>query len=182
MSDAHASTKEHKPHILPVRTYAMVFVALLFLTWLTVKVSYMDFGIFNMIVGLAIASIKAVLVVLFFMHMKYDEKFNWIIFTGCLGFLAVFFVLTLADTMERGRVDPLEEHLIEAVPARPELLDAVRDDHDAETEGTAGKKWSRGQKEGSSEGNETGNEAAEPGATPVQEEDPSKEDSGGGGH
>jgi cytochrome c oxidase subunit 4 len=99
----------------------LVGASLLFLTWLTVRVSYMDFGIFNLLVGVGIASIKATLVVMFFMHLKYDEPFNKVIFLGCLAFLAVFFVLTLADTMERGKVDPLEAHEIVPVPARPEL-------------------------------------------------------------
>lgn len=123
MSHGQASTREHKPHILPVRVYGVIFVALLALTWLTVRVSYMDFGIFNLLVGVAIATIKATLVVLFFMHMKYDEKFNVILFMGTLAFLGVFFVLTLADTMERGRVDPLELHQIEPVPGRPDLME-----------------------------------------------------------
>jgi cytochrome c oxidase subunit 4 len=124
MNDAQASTRKHKPHILPIRTYGTVFVALLILTWLTVRVSYMDFGIFNLLVGIGIASIKATLVVFFFMHLKYDEKFNAILFFGSLAFLGVFFVLTLADTTERGRVDPLEMHQIEPVPGRPELMES----------------------------------------------------------
>jgi cytochrome c oxidase subunit 4 len=123
MSDAHASSGEHTPHVLPVRTYVLVGASLLFLTWLTVRVSYMDFGVFNLLVGVGIATVKAALVVMFFMHLKYDEPFNKVVFMGCLAFLAVFFVLTLADTMERGKVDPLEAHEIVPVPARPELAE-----------------------------------------------------------
>jgi cytochrome c oxidase subunit 4 len=128
MSDARASG-EHKPHVLPVRTYVLVGVSLLILTYLTVKVSYMDFGVFNLIVGVGIATVKGALVVLFFMHLKYDETFNKIVFMGCLAFLAVFFVLTLADTMERGKVDPLEAREIVPVPARPELWEGGGADH-----------------------------------------------------
>lgn len=181
MSDAHTTSQEHKPHILPVRTYATVFVALVFLTWLTVRVSYLDFGIFNMIVGVGIATLKAFLVVLFFMHMKYDEKFNWIVFSGCIGFLAVFFVLTLADTMERGRVDPIEEHQIEPVPARPELLEMVgeHDGHgEAEAHGEAGTPAGReGETAPPTEG-----ETATPTTHDASPDEETPPDSGAGGH
>lgn len=134
MSHDHAAAaKTHKPHVLPVRVYAMVWGGLLCLTFLTVLVSYKDFGVLNLIIAMLIATAKASLVVLFFMHLKYDEPFNKVIFMGCLAFLSVFFILTLADTMERGKVDPLEAHEIVPVPARPELSE-----HGAEGEAPAG--------------------------------------------
>ena len=157
MSDAHASTGEHKPHVLPLRIYVAVAASLMILTVITVWVSYLDFGIFNIIVAMGVATIKAGLVVLFFMHLKYDEKFNAIVFVGSLAFLAVFFVLTLADTMERGRVDPLERYQIESVPGRPELMEAVREEAVKESGGVTGKKWSW---DGSSGQDTTGQEEA----------------------
>jgi cytochrome c oxidase subunit 4 len=121
---AHGSGgRKHHPHVLPVRIYAGVWLGLLVLTFITVKVSYFNFGIMNLIVAMGVATLKASLVVLFFMHLKYDEKFNAIIFAGSLTFLTIFFVLTLADTMERGKVDPVEAHELVPVPARPELSD-----------------------------------------------------------
>jgi len=137
MSDAKASTGEHKPHVLPLRIYVAVGVTLLILTYVTVKVSYMDFGIFNLVVGLGIASIKATLVVLFFMHLKYDEPFNAIVFVGSLGVLGIFFLLTLADTMERGNVDAIEAEVILPVPARPDLMEGLGHGEGSETNGAA---------------------------------------------
>jgi len=123
-AEAHGNGgRKHHPHVLPVRTYLAVWIGLLVLTVITVKTSYFNFGIMNLVVAMGIATLKASLVVLFFMHLKYDEKFNAIIFAGSLTFLTIFFVLTLADTMERGKVDPLEAHELLAVPARPELSD-----------------------------------------------------------
>ena len=120
---SHDTATEHKPHVLPVKVYAAVFVGLLILTVVTVWVSYFHFGFLNLAVAMGIATMKASLVVLFFMHLKYDEGFNAIIFIGTLVFLLIFFVLTLADTMERGRVDPIEAREIVPVPARPELME-----------------------------------------------------------
>ena len=120
----HAPSEDrthHHPHVMPLRIYAGVLVALLVLTVVTVKVSYYNFGVLNLIVAMGVASLKASLVVLFFMHLKYDEKFNAVVFAGSLTFLAVFLVLTLSDTIERGKVDPLEAKTLFPVPARPEL-------------------------------------------------------------
>jgi cytochrome c oxidase subunit 4 len=121
MSHAASEAREHKPHVLPIRIYAAVWIGLLVLTVITVKVSYLNLGVMNLVVAMAVATMKASLVVLFFMHLKYDEKFNAIVFSGCLAFLFVFFVLTLADTTTRGKVDPLEARTLVPVPARPEL-------------------------------------------------------------
>jgi cytochrome c oxidase subunit 4 len=121
MSHDHAAAGDHKPHVLPIRVYAGVWIGLLILTIITVKVSYYDFGVLNLVIAMLVATAKASLVVLFFMHLKYDEPFNKLVFMGSLAFLAVFFILTLADTMERGKVDPLEAREIVPVPARPEL-------------------------------------------------------------
>lgn len=123
MSQAHAAAGgAHKPHILPLRTYFLVWIGLLVLTFITVRVSYFDFGTWNLIVAMAVATVKASLVALFFMHLKYDEKFNGVIFLGSLAFLGIFFVLTLADTLHRGKVDPIKEREILPVPARPEFM------------------------------------------------------------
>jgi len=121
MAHGHAAGDEHKHHVVPLRTYFMVWGGLVLLTYLTVRVSYHDFGEGNLIIAMLIATMKASLVVLFFMALKYDEKFNAVVFVGSLAFLSVFLILTLADTMERGKVDPLEARELQLVPARPEL-------------------------------------------------------------
>jgi cytochrome c oxidase subunit 4 len=84
--------------------YLRVGAALLFLTVITVAVSQFDFGEFNLIVAMAIAALKGILVALFFMHLKYDNKFYMIIFTTALIFLAVFIILTMMDTQTRGDI------------------------------------------------------------------------------
>jgi cytochrome c oxidase subunit 4 len=113
---AHAAGGEHKPHVLPLRIYLAVAAGLLSLTWLTVWVSYFDIGAFNVVVAMAVATIKASLVTLFFMHLKYDERFNALVFVSAFAFLSLFFVFTLADTARRGEVDPVERGIIQVVP------------------------------------------------------------------
>ena len=65
-------------HIVPVRVYVTILCTLLVLTVITVAVSKVDFGAMNIVVAMVIASIKAVLVGLFFMHLKYEDKAIWI--------------------------------------------------------------------------------------------------------
>jgi len=65
---------EHKVHITPIRTYVMVALMLMILTAITVTVSFIDLGPYNVSVALLIASIKALLVAFFFMHLFYDNK------------------------------------------------------------------------------------------------------------
>ncbi|MCX6833457.1 MAG: cytochrome C oxidase subunit IV family protein [candidate division Zixibacteria bacterium] len=92
------------PHILPVQLYLGVGAALLFLTVVTVIVSQIPLGGWNLVVALAIASIKALLVVSFFMHLYYDHKLYFIIFSIGVLTLSVFIVLTMFDTLERDAV------------------------------------------------------------------------------
>ncbi len=123
MSQAHAAAaSEHKHHVVPVRAYIMVWIGLLILTVVTVRVSYFDFGAGNLIVAMAIATAKASLVALIFMGLKWDERFNGLILIVALAMLGIFFVLTLADTMERGEVDPVESREIVPVPGRTDFM------------------------------------------------------------
>jgi cytochrome c oxidase subunit 4 len=135
MSHEKTVTSGRKPHVLPLKIYAGVWIGLLVLTLITVKVSYLDFGVFNLVIAMGIATLKATLVVLFFMHLKYDEPFNVVVFVSSLAFLAVFFMLTLADTMERGQVDPLEADVIVPVPARVEPAGGASDEADSTAHG-----------------------------------------------
>ncbi len=76
-----------KIHIVPFSLYIKVLISLLALTALTVWAGNMDFGILNVVIALGIASIKAVLVLLFFMHLKYENKMFLVIFlSGCFLF------------------------------------------------------------------------------------------------
>ena len=92
-------------HISSAGFYIAVFMALIALTILTVGQSYVDLGRMNLIVVILIATTKAALVVSFFMHLRYDNKFNALIFISCLFFIGVFFAYTLNDTERRGELD-----------------------------------------------------------------------------
>ena len=93
-------------HITPLRTYLIIAATLLFLSGVTVWVSYFDFGPLNIIIAMGVASLKATLVALFFMHLLWDDKKNMTIFVMSLMFLAIFIVITLLDTGFRGKVNP----------------------------------------------------------------------------
>ncbi|MBX3258579.1 MAG: cytochrome C oxidase subunit IV family protein [Labilithrix sp.] len=92
-------------HISSTPFYVAIFLALIALTVLTVGQSYVDLGRMNLIVVILIATTKASLVVSFFMHLRYDNKFNALIFISCIFFIGVFFAYTLNDTERRGELD-----------------------------------------------------------------------------
>ena len=92
---------EHEHHVVSPKIYLTIVGILLLMTGLTVGASFVDMGIFNPVVALAIAAFKMVLVVLFFMHVKYSTKLTKL--TVCAG-LFTFLVLvgmTLTDYMTR---------------------------------------------------------------------------------
>lgn len=78
-----------------------VLVALLILTVITVGASRIDFGSANMLIAMAIASIKASLVIAIFMHVKWDTAINRIVFLSSFLFLSLLFIFTLADHATR---------------------------------------------------------------------------------
>lgn len=88
-------------HIVSPKIYAIVAVALLVLTATTAGVSYIELGVFNAIVALAIAVIKAMIVVLFFMHLKYSSKLTKLTaISGIFIFLGLI-SMTMADYISR---------------------------------------------------------------------------------
>src|ERR1700687_6027816 len=90
-------------HIVSVRLYFVIFVALLVGTVLTAWVASINFpGPLNAIVALTIAVIKATLVVLYFMHMRYSPRLIWLVFGAALFWLAIMFALTFSDYSTRG--------------------------------------------------------------------------------
>ena len=101
MSESTANAAPHAPHglahIASVRSLVAVFGTLVVLTAITYCASLVNFGEFNLIIALAIAVLKSSLVVLFFMHLRYDKPFNSIVFVGCLIFVALFIGLALLD-------------------------------------------------------------------------------------
>ena len=89
-------------HIVPVRVYVTVFVVLLVLTATTTAVSAIDLGPWNTVVALAIAVLKASLVILFFMHVKYSPRLIGVVIVGGLFWLAILLLITFSDFATRG--------------------------------------------------------------------------------
>jgi cytochrome c oxidase subunit 4 len=92
-------------HIASARFYWGIFGALVFLTFVTVLVSYYDFGPANIVIAMIVATMKAGLVATFFMHLRYDKLFNTLTFLAAFLFLAIFILLTYDDIGRRGEVD-----------------------------------------------------------------------------
>jgi cytochrome c oxidase subunit 4 len=85
-------------HVVPFKVLAAVWGTLLALTVLTVAVAGVDLGRFNLEIALAIATLKASLVLLYFMHMRYDHPMNAIVFIVALLFFMLFVSLALLDS------------------------------------------------------------------------------------
>jgi len=83
------------------RTYFLIYFALVVLTIVTVLVSYVDLGLMNVVVALLIASVKASLVALFFMHLKGEDRLVWGFALVPLFFLSLIIGGTLIDTLLR---------------------------------------------------------------------------------
>ena len=91
-------------HILPVRTYLAIFVILLILLAATVAARYVELGRFNIVVALSIATVKAVLVVLYFMHVRYSSRLTWVFASAAFLWLGILLALTFNDYVSRGWV------------------------------------------------------------------------------
>jgi cytochrome c oxidase subunit IV len=84
-------------HIVPVKTYLAIFGALMVGTALTVIVAKFNFGPLNTVIAMTVASIKATLVILFFMHVYYSSKLTKVVIGAGLFWFAILMVLTLTD-------------------------------------------------------------------------------------
>ena len=92
---------EHAEHIVPPRIYAIIIGTLMGLTILTVIAALIDLGRFNIVVALAIATTKATLVVLFFMHAKYVPRRTQLVIIAGIFWLAILLFMTLSDYVSR---------------------------------------------------------------------------------
>jgi cytochrome c oxidase subunit IV len=95
------SNQEHTEHIVPPGTYITIILTLLALTITTVVVAYVNLGPLNIVVALAIATAKATLVVLFFMHAKYSPKRTKLVIMAGIFWLAILLFMTLSDYASR---------------------------------------------------------------------------------
>jgi len=92
---------EHTHTIVGPKVYVAILFALLAGTALTVWASFVDLGFWNPIIALAIASTKAILVLLYFMHVKYSTRLTKLAIAGCLFLFLTLISLTLADYFSR---------------------------------------------------------------------------------
>ena len=88
-------------HVSPVSLYLTIFGALMVLTLITVGAAYVDLGMFNFAVAIAIAGFKATLVVWFFMHVKYQSHLTKLTVATGLFFLAILLGMSLIDYVSR---------------------------------------------------------------------------------
>ena len=91
------------------KAYLNVLGALLILTVITVAASYVHFGgPFNILIAMLIATIKGALICLFFMHLKYDNRVNQVVFISAFVFLFIFAALTMSDVLYRPPVEAVK--------------------------------------------------------------------------
>src|ERR1041385_9350504 len=93
-------------HIVPRKTYFSVFAALIVFTAITVFVANINFGKMNDVVSMTIAVTKMMLVLLFFMHVRYSSRLIWVIVASMFFWLLILLLLTLTDYTSRGWFGP----------------------------------------------------------------------------
>lgn len=105
MNASHTAAPPHAhpangPHVLPPRVLLGTAAALLVLTAVTVAVARFDLGAANIAVALGVASVKAALVALFFMHLKYEHRFHLVVLVSAALFAVMFASFVLFDASE----------------------------------------------------------------------------------
>lgn len=88
-------------HVVPKRVYYLVFTTLLLLTLITVDVAFYNLGLLSTPVALAIATCKALLVIFYFMHVRYGSPLTWVFAGAGFLWLIILIVLTLSDYLTR---------------------------------------------------------------------------------
>lgn len=105
-------------HVAPVSLYVIILMALFGLTGLTYAVSFADLGPLSLPVAMAVAALKASLVVAFFMHLKDDDRYNLFVFLGTLIFIGIFFGFTLFDMQARDALNDEQRTFVRAEDER----------------------------------------------------------------
>jgi cytochrome c oxidase subunit 4 len=93
-----SDTTKDGVHVSSIRLLVVVWIALMIGTWLTVTATYVDLGPLNIWIGLLIATVKAVLVGLYYMHLRWDKPFNTFVFLSAFLFLGIFVGIAMMDT------------------------------------------------------------------------------------
>jgi cytochrome c oxidase subunit 4 len=97
-ADHESSSGHGVGHVVPVWLLAVVLITLLILTVITVAATLVNFGRLSIWIAMLIATVKASLVVLYFMHLRYDSPFNAVVFIASLLFVALFVGFAAIDT------------------------------------------------------------------------------------
>src|SRR5438128_1436738 len=99
---AHGGAEEHTArHVIPLRVYFYNFSALMVLLVLTLVAAHFDLGEWNIVIAVTIAVIKAVLVVLYFMHLRYSSQLVRVFGVAAIFWLGILFAMTLSDYVGR---------------------------------------------------------------------------------
>ncbi|MDQ2180284.1 cytochrome C oxidase subunit IV family protein [Marinifilum sp. D714] len=93
--------KDQHTHIVKYKTYLYVLIALLIMTFISVAVTGIDLGPYTVTAALLLASFKSILVLLIFMHLKFDKKFYGIMVASVFLLLACVIVITFMDYLYR---------------------------------------------------------------------------------
>ena len=101
-TESLAGPADHGDHVVPLATYFAVFGALMLMLVLTVAAAEVDLGFLNTPIALTIAVAKMVLVLLYFMHLRYSSRLNWVIVASGFFWLAVMIAGTMDDVISRG--------------------------------------------------------------------------------
>jgi len=88
-------------HVVPTRVYLTVFASLMILLIITVYVAFLPLGFFNLPVAMGIAVVKGIIIVMYFMEVKYGSKLLWVFVSSSFLFLVIFLVLTMNDYATR---------------------------------------------------------------------------------
>ncbi len=153
MAHNHESHSAHGHHpLVPIRVYVFTLLALLVLTIITVGASYIDFGKFNIVVNIGIATIKAGLVMAFFMGLKYDNNLNRFYILSSFVALTILVVMSASDLWVRPTPLPVsvkatgsivnKDNIGQYLAGTPELVSqgkGLYDTNCAVCHGTAGK-------------------------------------------
>jgi cytochrome c oxidase subunit 4 len=92
----------HQHHVVPWTTYLIVYIVLMALLAATVTAWYFNLGPLGILLGDMIGIVKATLIILYFMHVRYSSKMVWVIAAAGFIWLAILIGLTLSDYLSRG--------------------------------------------------------------------------------
>jgi cytochrome c oxidase subunit 4 len=92
--------------VVSKKTYLIVWAALMILVGVTVGAAYLQLGRFNAVIAVGIATTKAILIVLYFMHVRYSPRLVWVFAGAGALWLGIMFALSIGDYLTRGYLPP----------------------------------------------------------------------------